>query len=242
MTSIEAIIDRQFRLWERRQVQVQSSPEQKPQPRQIVTVSRETGSRGSYFASRLALRLGYQRIHREVIDEICASSGYRKRVIESVDGKARSDLEMMVEGLLTGQSVDMGDYARHLYRVILSMSHLGGVVLVGRGGNFILGPMRGFHIRFVAPRERRIANLIDYKQMKRLDAEESIDQSDRERRAFVRKLFDADINDPQHYDLVINSAYIDVEELVATTELAVRGKTDKLLHLDNDMRSDRQKD
>lgn len=238
MTSIESIINRQFLRWERQQSAVREAPRHSGQPPLMITVSRQTGSRGSYFASRLAQRLGYQRLHREVIDEICASSGYRKRIVKSLDGKTRSDLEMMVEGLFTGQSVDISDYVRHLCRVVLSMSHLGGVVLVGRGGNFILGPMRGFHIRFVAPRERRIANLIDYKQMTRGEAEEEINQSDRDRKAFVNRVFTADIDDPRNYDMVINSAFIDIEELVSTVELAIQGKTDKLCYLGNDHRSD----
>ncbi len=200
----------------------------------IVTISRETGSRGSYFGSRLAQRLGYQRLHREVIDAICESSGYRKRIIEALDEKHRGELQSMVEGLFTGQVVDHSDYLRHLASVLLSMVSLGGVVVMGRGANFILGPKRGFHIRVVCPREKRIENLQKYKEYTTEEAERVITHSDRQREEYIRKVFNADINDPLNYDLVFNSALIDVEEMVTTAVAAIQGKMDKLTYLHHD--------
>ena len=236
MTSIETLLDRQFRRWEQQQryVAEQSVPVEKPPP--IITVSRQTGSRGSYFASRLAQQLDYQRIHREVVDAVCHSSGYRRRIVETLDEHYRSRLEILVDGILTGQAVDNSDYTRHLCRVILSMSRLGGVVLVGRGGSFILGRRRGLHLRLIAPKDRRVRNLVTYKQLPPFKAEAEIERSDRLRREFVYKLFGADIDDPANYDLVINTDYIDVEELVESVIVAYRGKMDKLAHLDHDTR------
>lgn len=234
MTSIDTIINRQLLKWEHQRREADEEKKEKPNPPPIITISRETGSRGSYFGSRLAMKLGYQRLHREVIDNICKSSGYRKRIIESLDERFRGNLEIMVESFFTGQSVDYSDYHRYMYQVVLSVSELGGVVLMGRGGNFILGPERGFHIRFICDRERRIENLIKYKEISEEDAIAAIDESDNNRREFVRKLFHTEINTPHHYDLVLNSTYIDVEELVDTAATAYKGKMDKLLHREND--------
>ncbi len=234
MTSIEALINRQFMRWERDQTHKPETPPAKHAPPPIITISRQTGSRGSYFASRLALKLDYQRIHGEVVDAICASTGYQRRIIESLDEHYRSNLQMLVESALTGRAIDSSDYTRHLCKVVLSMARLGGVVLVGRGGNFILGPRQGLHLRFIAPMERRVRNLQAYKNMTVIEAEEMIEESDKRRRAFIRKLFGADIDDPSHYDLVINADCIDVEELVDAAVVAYRGKSDKLANLDND--------
>lgn len=234
MPSVETLINRQFLRWERDQAKRAEEAPAKKAPPPIVTVSRQTGSRGSYFASRLAQRLDFQRIHREVIDEICKSSGYRKRIVESLDEHYRSDLELMVESVLTGQGVDHSDYVHHLCQVILAMSRLGGVVLVGRGGSFVLGPRRGLHVRFVAPRERRIRNLVTYKHISAAQAEALIEESDRARAEFVHKVYGGDIDDPRQYDLTINAACIDVEEIVDAVAVAYRGKMDKLAHLEND--------
>ena len=113
MASVEQIINRQFGMWEMQQKERTVSPEPLPPPPPIVTVSRERGSRGTYLAARLADALGYQRLHREVIDSICQSSGYRKHIIESLDEKYRSNITMLVESLLTGQAVHPIDFARN---------------------------------------------------------------------------------------------------------------------------------
>lgn len=234
MTSIEAIINRQLLQWEKQQELRHQRQQKAPKPYPIITVSRQTGSRGSYFASRLAQRLEFQRLHREVIEEICRSTGYRKRLVESLDEHFRGQLDVLVESILTGESFDHRDYMHHLTKVVLSMSRLGGIVLMGRGGSFIVGPQRGFHLRFVAPKSKRIENLMKYVGLSKLEATERIDRSDRERREFVARLFDADIDDPHAYDMVINSSLMDVEDLVEVVMRAVEAKIDKLTYLDHD--------
>lgn len=231
MSSIDAIINRQLLRWEFQRKKAFEEKSKRSLPPPIVTISRQTGSRGSYFASRLAEKMDYQRLHREVIDTICSSSGFSKRVIESIDDKFRSQLELMVESIFTGQTVDHQDYIMQLCRIVLSMSQLGGVILVGRGGNFILGPKRGFHIRFITPIEKRIENLKAYKNLDKKEAIKIIESSDISRKEFVKKIFNADINDPHHYDLVINANYIDIEELIEVAMKAVKGKFDKLTYL-----------
>jgi glucuronide carrier protein len=136
--------------------------------------------------------------------------------------------------MVTGQAVDNSDYSQHLCKTVLSMSQLGGVVLMGRGGSFILGPERGFHLRVVCPKEKRIENLVKYKQITPEEATQTINESDADRRKFVAHLFDRNIDDPHHYDLVLNSALLDVEEMVETASVAIKAKMSKLTWLDHD--------
>ncbi len=228
MTSLDAIVNRQLLKWELERKKADEEKAERPALPRIVTVSRQLGSRGSYFAERLAEKLGYQNLHREVIDAICRSSGYRKRIVESLDQKFRGSLEVMVESLFTGESVNHGDYYRHLFRTVLSMSQLGGVVLLGRGGNFILGPNRGFHMRFVAPRERRIENLIRYTGVSADEASAKIAKSDAERKELIAKLFHSNNDDARHYDMVINTAFVDVDDLLDTSVGLIETKFRKL--------------
>jgi cytidylate kinase len=234
LTSIDAIINRQLLRWELERKKAEEEAREHPEPLPIITVSRQTGSRASYFASRLAQRLGYPRIDRQVIDAICTSSGYRKRIVEALDDHFRSDIQVMVDSLITGQAVDSSDYVKHLFRVILSMSRLGGIVVMGRGSNYILGPKRGVHMRVVCPMEKRIENLMKYKGLSHDEAIALIEESDQQRSEFVSKVFHRDINDPHYYDVVFNSALIDVEEMVETAIMAVEAKMEKLKYLDND--------
>lgn len=229
MAAIDDIINRQFRQWELERAKREEQPSDTRLTSQpIVTISRENGSRGAYFGDLLAQHLGFQYMHREIVDVIAETSGYRKRMIESLDEKYRSRLILAMEATLTGQAVDHSDYVKHLCEVVLSMARLGGVVLVGRGGSFILGPQNGFHVRFVCPKAKRIENIVKYRGLSKEDAAKQVDRSDKERREMVKKLFDADINDPHNYDMVINTMHIDTEIIIPSVAAAIKSKMEKL--------------
>ncbi len=110
VTSIDSIINRQLLRWELQHKKAAAGKTERSHPPPIVTISRQSGSRGSYLASRLAEKMDYLRLHRDVIDTICETAGYRKRVVESLDDKFRGQLELMVESAFTGQTFDHADY------------------------------------------------------------------------------------------------------------------------------------
>ena len=226
MRSIEELINRQLNRWEmerrRREEEIEKGVAVEIKP--IVTVSRQRGSRGAYIAERLAEKLGYQLLYREIIDEICKSSGYRRRVIESLDDKVRSRMELWFEGIFKGMYIDASDYFKQLYRIIMSVSAHGGVVVVGRAANFMLSRDQGFHMRVVAARPVRIENLVRYQQLTREQAEQEVRQFDKSRAEFVESNFHVNIDDPGAYDLILNTTYVDVDEAVQIVELGMRSK------------------
>jgi cytidylate kinase len=231
MSSIEAIIDRQIRRRElERQVQSEDRADASTtiEFRPLITVSRQRGSRGSYIAAKLAERFGYSLLHRDLIDRICRSSGYQRRIVESLDEHSRSRLESWFEGVIAGAYVDHGDYQRHLLEVIRSISALGGVVVVGRGANFIVGMERAFHVRVVAPHERRVSNLVEYQSIGPDAAEDEVRRKDEERSEFIKKHFGESIDDPLHYDLMLNSSMVEVETATNLIAIAAMEKLEKI--------------
>jgi len=227
MRSIEEIINRQLNRWEmeKNQRQDETAPGELTSIKSIVTVSRQRGSRGAYLAERLAEHLDYQLLHREVIDEICKSSGYRRRIIESLDARVRSKIELWFEAFFKGLYVDASDYFRHLYKVIMSVSEHGGIVVVGRAAAFILGREQGFHIRTVASLPKRVDNLVRFQGITTDEAEREIIESDNERAAFVSNNFRHNIDDPGVYDMIINMSYIDVDDAVKMAVTGIRAKS-----------------
>ncbi|UCD17284.1 MAG: cytidylate kinase-like family protein [Candidatus Zixiibacteriota bacterium] len=231
MRSIEELINRQLNRWEmeRRQREEEIEKGVVPAVKPIVTVSRQRGSRGAYIAERLAEKLGYQLLHREIIDEICKSSGYRRRVIESLDAKVRSRMELWFEGIFKGMYIDSSDYFKQLYKVIMSVTAHGGVVVVGRAANFMLSREQGFHMRVVAAVPVRVQNLIKYQHLSQEQAEQEIKHFDRERADFVSSNFHMNIDDPGAYDLIINTTFIDIERAVRMAEIGINAKKEMTL-------------
>ena len=96
MISIEAIIDRQLRRWElERNIRATELSTQEIQLRHqpVITISRQRGSGGTLIASKLAIRFNYTLLHRDIIDRIVESTGYKRRLVESLDEHSQSRME-----------------------------------------------------------------------------------------------------------------------------------------------------
>lgn len=206
--SIDSIVDRQFRRWEMELSISHQQGARRDSPaiaHPVITVSRQHGSIGSDIAARLAEHFRYTLLHRDIIDRMCQSTDYSRRLLETLDGHAQSQLTNWVTAMLAGRFVDESDYVRALLETVYSIARLGGVVVVGRGSNFIVGLERGFHIRVVAPRETRAEHLMQRSGLSRKDALHEIESIDRHRAEFVRRTFGRSTDDPLAYDVVVNA-------------------------------------
>ncbi len=231
MPSTDAILDRQLRRWElERRISNAAFAPRAPRPvrQPVITVSRQRGSGGTQLAAKLAERFGYTLLDRDLIDRVCATTGYQRRILESLDEHARSEISNWIEALFAGHSVDASDYVRALLETLTAMARLGGVVVVGRGANFILGHLGGFHLRVVAPRDVRVRSLVERDGLGARQAEHMIDVADRERAEFVRKVYGRDIDDPLGYDLIVNHLSISVEAAVSLIAAAALEKFERL--------------
>lgn len=232
MPSIEGILDRQLRKWEvEKSAWAQTRATAGEQARllqPILTVSRQRGTGGTVLAQKLAERFGYTLLDRDIIDRICESAGYKRRVVESLDERSKSQLRTWFESMLQGSYVDASDYVKGLLEVIFSISQLGGVVVVGRGANFVVGHDHGFHIRVVAPREVRVRHLVEREKLSERDALRAIEESDHARAEFIRKVYGRSIDDPLGYDLVINYLSISMEAATSLVAAAALEKFERL--------------
>jgi cytidylate kinase len=225
MSTIEELVERQISRWEYEKSIRDDKPDAPPKEvLPIVTVSRQRGSSGSYIARRISEELDYAYIHRQIIDIICAKAGYRRRIVESLDGRVQSQINLWVEGILHDKYVDSSDYFKYLYHIITVLAHHGGQVLLGRGGNFVLTLNTGFHIRVVAPMKRRVEKIMEFANVDHKAAMDAIEESDKDRSNFIRSNFRKDINDPHYYDLVLNTGIIEVEDAVGTAATAIAAK------------------
>jgi len=228
MTSIESIIDRQLKRWEFQRLMSAKEAPKKPGFRPIITVSRTLGSRGEEIAARLAALTGFHLMDREILDAIASDFGIQSRMVELLDENTRSELESWFDGIIRGRIIDSSDYLKSLAKTIGSIVHHGEAILIGRGANIIIGPKRGFHIRVVAPREKRIERIAVERKISADAARGLIEESDSRQTKFIKKSFGVEINDPALYDLIINSDTIDIDG-AAELALLAYGKKERML-------------
>jgi cytidylate kinase len=189
----------------------------------VVTVSMEPGSGGFMVAEALAKRLGYDLYHKNILNAIAASADTNSEVMELIEKERFSKIQDFVSALLQEQYVYSGDYLQHLKRIVTSLGIIGRAVIVGRGANLILPPEKRFAIRIIAPEEIRVKNIAFHFGVSLAEAKKRIKNRENKRKTFIKNTFHKDIADIASYDLVINTARLDLPAAVETVIGAILG-------------------
>jgi cytidylate kinase len=174
----------------------------------IVTISQGLGSSGDAIGRALADELTYTFADREII----------LKAAERL-GQGVAELERLLEGrpsLRERLTETRRDYLAAVEAVIWEFAARDNVVLVGRGSTFVLQRVRhAFRLRVTAPVHVR-ARRLETERGLVPDAEDVVARSDRDWAARIRHLYDVALDDPLQYDLVLNTARLDVPAAVAT--------------------------
>ena len=217
MKSIPRIIEERVQRW---QIMQKEGKEEK-EGISIITVSREPGSGGRIVATRLADKLGIAIFHQEVINEMAKSADVSEKLVETLDERGLSTLEDWISSLVNERHLWPDRYMQHLMKVVGTIGKHGRSVVVGRGANFILPPEKRFSVRIVGPQAWRINNVAKEFDISLEDAKRRVMRTESDRRAFIRKYFNADIADPTNYDLVVNTATLKVDDAVKVISSAL---------------------
>jgi cytidylate kinase len=113
---------------------------------------------------------------------------------------------------------------------VLALGARGNCIIVGRGAGFILPAASTLRVRLIAPLEERIAAVCRDRGWTRYQAAAWVDQTDRERRQFVRNHFASDPDEPTNYDLLVNMAHWSIAE---AADLVLRALRLRELHAAN---------
>ena len=174
----------------------------------IVTISQTLGSSGEAIGRALAEELTYTFADREIILKAAERLGQDVAELERLIEGRPSFLERLTE--------TRRDYLAAVEAVVWEFAARDNVVLVGRGSTFVLQRIRhAFRVRVTAPLHVR-ARRLEAERGLVPDAEEVVARSDRDWAARIRALYDVALDDPLHYDLVLNTARLDVPAAVRT--------------------------
>jgi cytidylate kinase len=190
----------------------------------VITISREPGSGGSEIARRLAKALDMDLIGAQIIQHVADSAKMSRKVIESLDEKEVTFRDTLLSSLFGEYRPWPGEYLQHLTRVIGTIGVFGNTIIVGRGANHILPQEKAFKVRIIAPLEYRIKYFMEDRGYTKAEAEQYVVKTENNRKAFVRKFFNADVADPKHYDIVINTGGMTLEAATGAIIAAIKKK------------------
>jgi cytidylate kinase len=206
-----------------------------------VTISREYGSGGGEIAARLAQRLGWQLIDHDIVERVALEMGVSQEEAEARDEQAEGLLSRILNSmqgidpaLMASASpailqADAIAYRQALSKVVEAAVAKGHVVIVGRASQVLLGQRRDvFHLRVVAPFEMRVAYVVNREGLNQVEARSRIQMKDKDRARYLQMEYHENPADAHLYDLVVNTAVIDLDGAVDIACLALQHKADRL--------------
>jgi hypothetical protein len=188
---------------------------------QAITLSRQAGCGALVVAEKLAALLQahspkgappWTVFDRNLMEKVLEDHHLPARLAKFLPEDRASQLQDIMDDLF-GWRPTSGTVVQHTSETILHLAEMGHVILIGRGGNVITARLPNvFHVRLVAPLEKRIEHAHTFYKMSRKAARDFILREDAGRRRYLSKYFNARIDDPLLYHLVINTGLISFDE------------------------------
>ncbi len=208
-STVEHLVEKEVR---RYRMMHSRPPEPMPAeaPRPLITISRQCGSDGTELAQLVARKLGFDHWSQELVHHIAQNLGTRPELIETLDEKPRNRIDDLV-AMSFGTGSTTLDYVRQVRRLVRVLADKGSAVVVGRGAQFVLGG-DALRVRVVAPLDWRVENVMSRHGLDHDSAEAHLRAVDRARATFIRQNFGEDVDDPSHYDVVINMSLMTLDQ------------------------------
>ncbi|MFB3926493.1 MAG: AAA family ATPase [Syntrophales bacterium] len=194
----------------------------KPKNDFVVTISRQPGAGGSEMARCLAGEFGMDLMGSQIIQKVAESSNMSTKVVATLDEKAVSRIDSMINSMFENRHLSPDVYFRHLTRVIATIGEHGNAIIVGRGANFILPREKTLRVRVIAPLKYRVRHFMDTRGLSHAEAVKYVEKRDFDRQGFIKKYFKVDPADPGHYDIVVNTESIGIQGATQVVSGAIR--------------------
>ena len=184
-----------------------------------ITLSRSEGSGGLTVSSELAKYLQEKTTSHEewtVFDQMLVAKVLEVFNLNGVSQFMKEDHKGTVTDAFEefiGLHPSAWSLVERTNATILRLAQIGNCILVGRGGNIVTKDIPNvFHVRLVGSFEKRVEQAIRVFGYDQKTAANYIKKKDQGRKRYIKDHFDADIEDPLLYHIVINTDYVTYEE------------------------------
>lgn len=215
---IQHRLDAQILLAERRK---KSDKVEAVQPAPFITVARQYGCEAMALAELLSERLPngpWPVYSRQIFEKMAEEGPISERLLNSLDVHARTGIEEFFQNLLGRSPTDLR-VLHQLVRTVRGLGLLGHCIIVGRGASALTaGLSGGIHIRLIAPRAWREKSLTERFNWSPEQVRSVLDEEEHGRHSFFRKYLGQDPDNPELYDLVLNTARLTRDEQTAAVQ------------------------
>jgi cytidylate kinase len=172
----------------------------------IITISRQSGSLGREIAEQLAERLNMPLITRKrFVDQ---------NLSDITTPYERKMLEQSHKFYLTSAK-DGVSFKEHIQNRLLEEAEKSPCVILGMGGQVIFSKhTNAINIRVIASETTRFANFCHKYGLRETEAEKLLRQSDRRHKRFISTLYGVDWDNPDLYDIILNTDNMSIDHCV----------------------------
>lgn len=184
----------------------------------VITISRLLGAGGSYVGQRVASRLGIAYADREIVREAARALQLPEEVGETLDEKCTPFWQSLLRTFEYG-SMESGfsppsdpfptdrEFHEAESQVVRSIADSKSAVIVGRGGFFLLRDRkRHLSVFLHADRDFRVRRIQEVYDVSPSQAEDLIDESDRNRYHYLRNLTHTNMTDALQFHLCLDTS------------------------------------
>ena len=202
--------------------------------RRAVTISRQAGCGALVVAEKLAHYLQehssknacpWAVFDRNLMEKVLEDHNLPIRLARLMPEDRASQLEDILADVFEVHP-PAETMLRQTAETLLKLAGLGNVILIGRGGTVITARLpHVLHVRLVAPLEKRVEHAHQFYSLTRNEAHKFCLSQDRARERYLKKYFNADVNDPLLYHLVVNTGlvgYDDAAKLIGDAVLNMK--------------------
>lgn len=209
---IEALIATELMEMQRHAAEEKEKLRQKAET-YVVTISRDFGSMGRSVAYLLADTLEVRCCDRYILQEVARRAHVDEELVKALDEHVSKINDHWWQHLLQKDAFSYEDYYHYLVKTILSISRTGGVI-IGRGANHILGAEKAFRVRISGSLDHCARRVAKREQISEKESKQRVNDVNSERSEYIKMLYDADIDSPAEYDLILNSDRYDRVQMV----------------------------
>jgi cytidylate kinase len=207
------------------------SPRKPVAPRMAVTLSRQAGCGARVVAEKLAALLQaaapkdappWTVFDRNLMEKVLEDHHLPARLARFIPEDRLSHLHDILHSLFEFRPPS-DTLVQQTSETILHLAELGHVILIGRAANIVTAQLpHVFHVRLVAPLEKRIEHAHRFYNLSREAAREFIQREDQGRERYVKTYFNARIDDPLLYHLLLNTGLLSFDEAAQIIANAVQ--------------------
>lgn len=206
-----------------------------------ITISKEYGSSAEELSFRVCKLLGYKYFDKSNIFKVAEEAGLsdkdlldmtvdemeKKQLFQSVAtqitqvpiagyssaGNLINSSSTMTTFMNFQEALDMEHAVSMIQSMLQAVVKKGNIVITGRGGQALFQETPGvFHVRIIAPLDRRIDNVMKMENVDESEAKKIIKKHDNTAADYLKRTYKIDWNDPSLYHLIINTDKVDFDK------------------------------